>query len=485
MNNIRRWTLTSVLTIVTILSLLFISTASAGSATKTLSTNFTLVNIGLNLAKVTIGYVLPSGSPWAGSNFTYVEIPADGGQAIIRQYDDALTSGQGSVVVTSNEPLASMVQMLNRSGVGAPTSAAYLGSSQGSSSVVIPLISKKASTASGLSNSQLTIQNTTGSPLNATVSFYTLGDTSGNPIYTTSSIPIQPSASSVYDLADVSDASLPVGWWGSAVVNTTVPGQVAVVVSWYLGPDGLNAYEGVSGSLQVSKWFIPLLYVRLPNTLSTSLAIQNISGGEIPANDLTLNCKKDATSGGSAILSVKNSAAFPNRSVYTFNTNDGILFPESNWYGGCVISSATAKNIVVLVQHRYVGGGDTGAYVAIPGNSTDKVLFVPLVAKRLANNFATTATIQNLNEVAAATVKLTYTPTGGGTPIVRNGVIIPAGGSIIRNFRLVDTELPEMTGGWVGTLKVESDQPIQAFLSNTFLTINGDQLQAYSGVTKP
>lgn len=471
--------------VVTILSLLIISSASAGSATKTLSTNFTLVNIGTDTAQVSINYFLPDGSPWTGSSFTNYEIPADGGQAIVRQYDDTLTGGQGSVIVSSSQPLASMVQLLNRSGIGAPTSAAYLGFSQGYTSVVLPLLSKKASTASGLSNSQLTLQNTHSGAIDATISFYTLGDISGTPIYTTPSIPIQPGASYVYDLADASDAFLPVGWWGSAVVSTSSPGQLAVIVSWFLGPDGLNAYEGVSGDLAVSKWFIPLLYVRLPNTLSTSLSVQNISGGEIPAEDLTLSCKKDETSGGSATLTVKNATAFPNRSVYTFNTTNSSIFPESSWYGGCVLSSATEKNIVVLVQHRYVGGGDTGAYVAVPGNSTDKTLYVPLVAKRLSNNFATTATIQNLNESMPATVDLIYTPLGGGSQIIRNDVVIPAGGSIIRNFRLTGTESPEMPNGWVGTLKVVSDQPVQAFLSNTFLTINGDQLQAYSGVTKP
>ncbi len=474
-----------IFSIVAILSLIIVSQASAGSATKTLSTNFTLVNIGADIAKVSISYYLPSGSPWTSSKFTSYDIPADGGQAIVRQYDDTLTSGQGSVIVSSSQPLASMVQMLNRSGVGAPTSAAYLGFSQGNTSVVLPLLSRKANTASGLSNSQLTIQNTYSAAIDATIAFYTLGDTSGSPIFTTPAIPIQPGASYIYDLADVSAASLPDGWWGSAVVSTTAPGQLVVIVSWFLGPDGLNAYEGVSSILASSKWFIPLLYVRLPNTLSTSLSIQNMSGSEIPAEDITLSCKKDATSGGSDTITAKNTAAFPYRSVYTFNTTNTSVFPEASWYGGCVVSSASSKNIVVLVQHRYVGGGDTGAYIAIPGTSTDKTLYVPLVAKRLANKFATTATIQNLNESQPATVDLIYTPLGGGTPIVRYNVVIPAGGSIIRNFRLPDTESPEMPDGWVGTLKVVSDQPVQAFLANTFMTINGDQFQAYSGVTKP
>lgn len=105
---------------------------------------------------------------------------------------------------------------------------------------------------------------------------------------------------------------------------------------------------------------------------------------------------------------------------------------------------------------------------------------VPLVAKRLANGFANTVTIQNLS-ASTATVTLTYIPSGGGTPIVRTGLTIGAGASLIRNFRLPATELPEITDGWVGSLTVTSDQPIAAFVQNTFLDVYGDRLMEYLG----
>ncbi len=474
-----------VISLVIILSLVMISTVFAGSATKVLSSNFTLVNIGANPADVIIEYFAPDGSPWLGSIFTNFTLPADGGQQIVRQYEDQLTSGQGSVVISSSEALGSVVQELNRSGIGLPTSGAYKGFSQGSNSVVIPQLARKAPTAVGMSNSVMVIQNTGGAATTVTISFYTLGDTTGTPKYVTPAMSIEPGASKTYDLYDVSATNLPDAWWGTAVVNAAVGGEVAVVVNWFSGPDGLNVYEGVPSTTLVSKWFIPLLYIRLTNTLTTSVAIQNISGVEIPAADITISCKKDASSGGSATLSYTNTSAFPDKSLFAFNFGDTVKFPEGNWYGGCVVSSATNKNMVVLVTHRYLSGGDSGSHLAIPGNSTDKTVYVPLIAKRLSNGFSTGVSIQNLNESATATVTLTYTQSNG-TVTTRTGVIIPAGGSIIRNFRLSTTESPELTDGWVGTLKiVSSDQPIQAYIVNSSLIPGGDQFYIYTGISKP
>jgi hypothetical protein len=469
-----------IVSFVALASLLLMGTASAASTTKNLSTNFTLVNIGTSTATVSLSYVLPDGSPWTGSGFTNLSIPPDGGQAIVRQYSDTLTPGSGSVVISSDQQLGSMVQILNRTGV--PTSGAYTGFSSGSGTVLVPLVSKNGASSTGTANSQIIIQNAGSATTTVDIALTTLG--AATPVYTKTGVSIAVGASFTYDLNDETNLTGP--WWGSAVVTAAAGGQVAVITNLFFGADSLNSYEGVPIENITSKWFIPLLYSRLSNTLTTSVTIQNVSGGTIPVNDITLSCVKDAGSGGAATLTIPNNAAISDKGIYAYNAQtDTARFP-ANWYGGCTVSSATSKNIVVMVQYRYINTGDQGAYIAIPGNSTDKTLYAPLIAKRLANGFATTATIQNLNGTTDATVTLTYTPSGGGAPIVRTGVVIPAGGSIIRNFRLGGTELPEITNGWVGTLKVTSDQPIQAYLANTYITPpTGDQFMAYIGFTKP
>ena len=68
----------------------------AASTTKTLSTNFTLVNFGTSTANVSVSYVKTDGSAWtADSGNTNFTIPANGGQKPVYQYfDGTLTAGQ-------------------------------------------------------------------------------------------------------------------------------------------------------------------------------------------------------------------------------------------------------------------------------------------------------------------------------------------------------------------------------------------------------
>lgn len=113
---------------------------------------------------------------------------------------------------------------------------------------------------------------------------------------------------------------------------------------------------------------------------------------------------------------------------------------------------------------------------------------VPLVAKRLANGFATAVTIQNSAQVAA-TATLTYTSASDGSVLVFAGQVIGPRGSLIENHRLSGTRgLPD---GWYGTLTVTSDQPINAFVQLTRMssidptTPDGDNFMAHNAFTQP
>jgi hypothetical protein len=123
-----------------------------------------------------------------------------------------------------------------------------------------------------------------------------------------------------------------------------------------------------------------------------------------------------------------------------------------------------------------------------------------LVAKRLSNGFATAVTVQNLSESVATTVDITYTPApeyvdagGSATPLVLNDLVIPAGGSLIQNHRILTGAgaVPGMPEGWYGTMLVESeDQPINGFVQLTYLDdINpalpgGDNFMAHRAFTR-
>ena len=472
--------LTSILLIVLIVLVLSTSSigqshqiALAAATTKTFATNYTLINLGDSQANVEAQYLTPAGTEWGDSIFKSFTIDA-GANQIVRQYDDTgLTPGRGSVVLSSSQPLGALVQEITRSGVR--SSGAYTGVSVSSNEWVIPQLARRANSASGLANSQIIVQNVGTSPVDFTIDYYKFGTTtialSKN--YTG----LAAGASELIDL-DL-ETGLPTAWWGSAVVHTST-GSLGVISHLFFGADSLMAFNAYPLSSATDSWKIPLLYSRLPNTLNTSLAIQNLSGETIPVNDLTLDCIKDPAAPGPETLSLKNTAAIANYSSFTFNTLiDTTNFP-AGWYGSCEVTSATNKNTAVLIMYRYTKNAEQAAYNAVPSNLTSTTVSVPLVAKRLANGYANTVTIQNMADTTA-TLTITYNPTGGGTPIVRTGVTIPAGASYIRNFRLAATEAPDMPDGWVGSMVIESDQPVAAYVSNTYLTPSGDQFMAYLG----
>jgi hypothetical protein len=168
----------------------------ASSTTKALGTNFTLVNFGTSTANVTVGYTQTNGSAWpADAGNTAFTIPANGGQKAVYQYfDGTLTTGAGSAVVSSDQPLGAVVQILARNQT--PTSGAY-SAIDPASTFYAPLVLRRQGTASGTANTQIVIQNTGSVALSGTlVKFF---NSAGTAVYTFTVPTIQPSASYYYD----------------------------------------------------------------------------------------------------------------------------------------------------------------------------------------------------------------------------------------------------------------------------------------------
>lgn len=467
----------------------------ATATTKTLSTNFTLVNLGTAPATVTAKYVKADGSVWdaADTNESFT-IAANFGQAIIAQYfDPTLTSGQGSVVISSGQPLGAVVQVLARGQV--PSSGAYSGIGTPASKYYAPQVFSRLPSAGGLQNSQLAIQNTESVTVTATVQFVPFPGITGLSSYTNSSIQIAAGASYLYDLADemnlTSTNPTVTGWTGSAVVTVPAPNTVAVVVNTFAGPNALQTYNAFPESSIGSNWSIPQFTSKLPNGLNTPIIMQNLSGVEIPASDVTLSCVA-ATGFTPATFITTNQTAVPANATFVFNPVGNASFPD-NWSGTCTVSSASSKGLVGIVQMRKPGfSEELAAYEAIPGSSTDKRVVVPLISKNQANGFATAATIKNLSLTNPAPVKLTFNPAatygGSQTPVVIPATI-PANGNLIMSQRFGGT--PELPDGWYGSLLVEPQdpgtaQPLGALVQLTNITATtGDTFMAHIAFTLP
>jgi hypothetical protein len=479
------------LVLVVILVMVFTITASGASTSKSLSTNFTMVNLGTSTAHVTADYINQNGDPWSASIFTIFELEPNGGQAIARQYaDTGLTSGRGSVVLSSDQPLASMAQILNKAPSGIPTSGAYSGVSGGSGTVYVPLVTRNNSGSSGICSSELVIQNIGTVPTVVDVNFYGSG-TSSPAGWQKADVSIEPSASFYYDVDE--ETNLSDGWYGSVEIVSTAT-DISVVANRFCGAHQLQTINGFPDTQVGQSWAIPLFMSRLTGSNQSSpIAVQNISGSTIPIDGLSLSCTS-ATSTPASFTKTNASTVLDKNSFYFNPVAD--LTIVANWYGSCVVTS-TGHDVVVFVQIRKPGVEDnTSAYEAFLTTGTDTRVYVPLAAKRLSSGFATSITVQNLDLVNAAVVKLTYKRssdcTVGDAEYVIYGQTITAGGNLIQNLRLPDT-IAAMPSGWFGTLLVEDDdtdptvaRPIVAYVMNSNITATtGDSNLAYDAFTLP
>jgi len=492
-----------------VLTALITSGISLGAATtKTLSTNYTLVNLGSADATVNVQYLKEDGSVWDAdpANESFI-VPADFGMVQVRQYfDSTLAAGRGSVVVSSDQPLAGVSQIQARNQV--PTQGAYSAITQGSNSFYVPLAARRQPTLSGIFNSLIVIQNTDSVALNVSVALVKGSSTT----YTKPINNLLPGQAFYYDLE--TETNLPEPWIGSAVVTAANSGNIAVVTNSFSGPDGLQTFNAFPAESIGPNWMVPLFFSRLNNGLSTVVTVQNISGAQIPAGGITLSCIKDALTFpvGPATITVGLPSVLNVNESYSFNpVADAANFPNSHWGGSCQID-AGSSDVVAIVQMRITSGSAAGAaasYEAIPMNgSTNRTLVVPLVAKRLANGFASVVTIQNMNPNQPANdVELTYMPSfiaaecpvaicdksGNGTVGAEDAVTIfldlPAGGSLQQNHRIGGGAgaVPELPDGWQGSLvAVSSIQPIHGFVQLTnYLFGDGDRLMAHNAFSLP
>lgn len=506
-NHFGRNFLVIAVTLVLIFSVV-VSTGIASSTTKTLSTNFTLVNMSkLNDASVNVQYLKDDGTPWNAddANESFI-IPKNYGLMQIRQYFDAtMSAGRGSAVVSSSEELGAIAQIQARGQT--PTQGSYVGYKAGSAKFYVPLAIKNRFTSSGFANTQIIVQNVEQSTtIDGTID---LVNPNGSVAYSKPINDLPAGVSFYYDLADETEGNLPSGWYGSAVVSS-VGGKVAVISNFFTGPDAMQTFNGFPEESLNETWVAPLFFVRLGNGLSTVITVQNLSGSTIPDKGIDLICTKNPNFPGPDSIVVELPGSLGNTASYSFNpVTDNVLFPDAGWGGSCRINAGSA-NIVAIVQMRYVnspsGFAGAAAYEAIPEGSTDNTEIIPLVAKRLPNGFSSVAIIQNLDFDNAATVDLVYTPSkiAAECPIdvcdinddgvvndldkiTVNDVVIPKGGSVQRNHRLASGAEAEPTvpDSWQGSLVVTSDRPVAGFVQLTNIYIlTGDTFMAHNAFTK-
>jgi hypothetical protein len=340
-----------------------------------------------------------------------------------------------------------------------------------------------------LGNSQVIVQNASGSQIDVEIDF--VPGAAGLASFTKNVNDLNPNAAAEIDLEDDSDVAgaLPDGWFGSAVVrSTTAGGEVAVVSNLFSGDHGMQTFNAFTTSK--TRWGVPLFASKLANSLSTPVAVQNAGTTAIALNTVTLSCTKDPASAGDQTLSFQNTAAIAPGGSFFFNPVGNAAFPDG-WFGACTVDSGSSPT-AVFVQLRTVEGNRAGAHEGIALDSTATTTVIPLYAKRLGNGFAAAITIQNLSSTPA-NVTLEYRAGEGKgeecTATVNKP--IPANGSLIQNMRINGNpnSVPDIADNCFGTLTVNSDQPVDAFVQLDLLDDildpdpGGDPFQAHNAFT--
>jgi hypothetical protein len=480
----------------------------AAATAKLLSTNFTLVNMDKdNPTTGSISYLLESGATWPGvsaGNLSF-SLPPNGGSIQIKQYfDPTMQPGRGSVVIASDRPVGAIVQIQARGQV--PTQGAYTGFMEGHTVFYVPLAARNRFTLSGTANSQIIIQNADSEAVAVTVDLIPSAGASGR--YTKAIASIAPGVSFYYDLS--LETNLPDNWIGSAVVTAPEGKKITVVSNFFQGPDILQTFNAFPQEELGPQWIVPIFFSRLENGLSTVITAQNIGSAAIAAGALAMHC---TTIWGNtpSELNFTNPAAIAVNESYSFNPiGDAQLYPVG-WAGTCDLQAAGA-NLAAIVQMRYYNSpsGTIGAsaYEAVRAGGTDRVMFIPLVAKVLPNGFASVVGIRNLGSLAT-TLKLFYIPaTNGNCPVSTcdinrdgkvdaadtievDGLVIAGSSSLQRNHRLgtgtqsseAENTLPD---NWEGSLRIESyNAPVDGYVQLTYYkNVSGDQFMAHRAFTR-
>ncbi len=469
-------------------ALVVASLTSAQATSKSLSTVFAVQNLdAANAATVHVDYRTDTGAAWPNVSPGNVDftVPAGGAVNIAQYLDTTMANGRGSATISSDRPIAAIVNQLARNQV--PTSGSYSGFDSGAASVFAPLVFKALSTSAGLINSTLTVMNTGSAATDFNIVY--IDGVTFAPVFTKTVTGLAPGVSYYADQS--LETGLPATYYGSAVVNaTTSGGTIAVVGNQFTGSNGLLTYSGFKSTDGYTGWAVPLYTCRLANGFSSPITAQNVSGSTIAANTITINFTPDTTIlPGATPFNVTNPTAIPNNASFVYNPRVTTSCPTGS-VGSARVSAPA--NVVVLVNQLQSPVTEAAlSYNGIRTDGTNKTVLSPIVFSRLSTAigvFSTVVTVQNLDIASSGTVTITYTPNSqcAGCATFTKVAPIAAGGGFIQNHRLAEgaTTHP-LPAGWFGSARIVSDRPIGAIVNQLELLLGGDNSLSFNTFSQP
>jgi hypothetical protein len=405
-------------TLVLVVALLILATAvTSAQYTYPWYTTYMIQNLSTTAqAKIVVSYYDGSGAHVSGADQN-LTIPAGGQQTVVQYTDDPTLKGTYSAVVSSDQPVAVVVnQQTAPPGLSymdsTPPFSSYSGFDTGSLQVTLPEV---------MYNwygyyTEFFVQNVGGGSANVSIAYYPgLAGATG----VTDSAAVAQFASKSFSQKNLSSLGAPSGTFagrfnGAAVITSNQP-VVVVVNEHNEGAQKLFTYNGFSAGSDMMVapsilrahygWYTSLSIANpdLSTTANVTITYAADSEYSLPSNlQGTTVVKKFTIDPGKALTRYDGTGGSP--------TMDPALTDLASFTRFFGTVSIEADSPVVAKVNQENDGGNAEAYNCIDASAASKKVVVPLIQADF-YNFYTSLTVQNMAD-ASGTLTITYTSDG-------------------------------------------------------------------------
>jgi len=405
------------------------------------TSGFQVQNLSSKTATITITYYNPDGTTATTATDT---IPANGSKTYFPIH--AASGFNGSVVISSDQQIASVVNVLTSS--GAKAGASYVAASQGGTTVSLPLLMKNNSGY----NTWFHLQNTGTSDANVTIN-YSDG--------TSATATIKPGAAKLFDQSTETHSAAVF----SANITSNQPVAAAVMEE---NPQVMFAYTGfLTGSTNP---VMPLINANNSGYV-TGVQIQNVG---TQATEVTLSYTPSTA--GTACTETQTIPAGQSRTfaLAAFaNGSNSNCVPGARFIGSASVTANSTNQPLVAIVNQLLPGVNGEAYGSFnPANATNKVV-LPLIMDRNSGWF-TGFNVMNVGS-SPTTVTCTFT----GTSYTVSGTLNPG-------QALTDIQNNKISSGYVGSGTCTASNPTDKIVAvvNELNPGVGDNLLVYEGINQ-
>jgi len=380
----------------------------------------------------------------------------------------------GSVVISSDQPVAANVNTQVPTGSGAtPSNPNRVGTSLGVLEGSTKLYFPQAVKALAGWNSYLAVQNTSGTSTMATIRYYNASD-GAEVTAAAQTLSISAYSSRVFN--QLSNPNLPDSWIGSAVVTADQP--LAGVGNFYnagtsVATSAFQSYNAFGAGS--TKLYVPRI-VRHFYGYEGGLTIQNIGTAN---TDVTVNFLFAGKTYTHTVTALK-----PNASKVLYMGNPLTSLGTANGTGSAVVTSSGQPIVAIINEdNRTIGQGSTYNAV-VDGEQTNFIVFSQVASRFY--GYSGGVQVQNLG-VASANLTITFSMPGKTDIVITR--VVPA----MQSISLFAPNLVTYAG-FNGSVTVSADQPIAGIANSSYrkdvdpadgwLANYGDSLLTYNGINK-